>query len=127
VIFQSVTDGRLLMVNLTTADISDSAGAQQIVGSSPLSAGAGLGLSTCSAMPPNRGSSLTQRAPIREDSDVLVVRLFCIGVEAVRSLPQEARFPLFQECCGALRLIDRVPNAALGLSLLLKRPPERDV
>jgi putative transposase len=48
------TDGRLLMVNLTPADISDSAGAQTIL---KAFAGAGHGSSTCSPTAPTTGSS----------------------------------------------------------------------
>ena len=48
------TDGRLLMVRLTSADISDSAGAKA---SWTPSASAGPGSSTCSPTPPMTGSS----------------------------------------------------------------------
>lgn len=48
------TDGRLLMVNLTPADISDSAGAQMILDAS---ASAGHGSSTCLPTAPTTGRS----------------------------------------------------------------------
>ena len=59
------TDGRLLMVNLTTADISDSAGAQAIL---EASASAGPGSSICSPTAPTTGSSSWTRPPISTSS-----------------------------------------------------------
>ena len=52
------TDGRPLMVNLTTADISDSAGAQAILDAY---ASAGLGSSTCSPMVPTTAPSCSTK------------------------------------------------------------------
>ena len=54
------TDGRLLMVNLTTADISDSAGAQMILDSVRKP---GPGSSTCSPIAPTTAPSSWTRPP----------------------------------------------------------------